>query len=48
MKVRVLIAAAALALAGGAPPLHLDSLGSGEPSLVQVETMIQHVNVLTS
>ncbi|MFB4271792.1 hypothetical protein [Nonomuraea sp. GTA35] len=48
MKVRVLTAVAALALAGGAPPLQLDSLGSGGPPLLNVETMVQHVNLLTS
>ncbi|WP_187414514.1 hypothetical protein [Nonomuraea sp. PA05] len=48
MKVRVLAAVATLALAGGAPPILLDNLDGGAPPLVTVETMVQHVNVLTS
>ncbi|MFG1708980.1 hypothetical protein ACFLIM_37875 [Nonomuraea sp. M3C6] len=51
MKVRVLTAVAALALAAAAPPITLDSLGSlasNDPPLVEVQTWIQHINVLTS
>jgi hypothetical protein len=49
LKARVLIAAAALGLASAAaPPLVLDRLASGEPPLIDVQTWIQHVNILTS
>ncbi|SEG91166.1 hypothetical protein SAMN05444920_107206 [Nonomuraea solani] len=47
MKIRVLIAAGVLALAAGAPPLVLDKLGEGTP-VVNVESYVQHINVLTS
>ncbi|MFC7583934.1 hypothetical protein ACFQYP_09340 [Nonomuraea antimicrobica] len=47
MKVRVLTAVAALALAAGAPPILLDGLVGGPP-LVDVQTFVQHINVLTS
>ncbi|MEV0385182.1 hypothetical protein [Nonomuraea sp. NPDC050643] len=48
MKIRVLIAVAALALAAGAPPLVLDGLGSGGPPYLDVQAYVQHINVLTS
>ncbi|MCK2216829.1 hypothetical protein MF672_023980 [Actinomadura sp. ATCC 31491] len=50
MKARSLtvIAAFALAAAAIAPPSLLDHLDSNSPPLVQVETWVQHVNVLTS
>ncbi|MFB4275633.1 MULTISPECIES: hypothetical protein [unclassified Nonomuraea] len=48
MKVRALAVFATLALAGGAPPLILDGLGTNEPPLVEVQTWVQHINVLTS
>ncbi|NJP95324.1 hypothetical protein HCN51_38810 [Nonomuraea sp. FMUSA5-5] len=50
MKVRVLAALTALtalALAGGAPPITLDSLGS-DPPRVDISTYVQHINLLTS
>ncbi|WP_153264020.1 hypothetical protein [Nonomuraea phyllanthi] len=46
MKARVLTAAA-LALAAAALPVSLDRL-TGGPPLVQVETWVQHINVMTS
>ncbi|MGW0805865.1 hypothetical protein [Nonomuraea sp. NPDC002799] len=49
MKARILTALAVLALAAAtAPPIALDRLGSGDPPLIDVQTWIQHVNVLTS
>jgi hypothetical protein len=52
LKVRFLIAVATLALAGGAPPIILDSLpalnGGGQAPLVEVQTWVQHINALTS
>lgn len=48
MKVRVLTAIAVLALAFGAPPAILDTLGASDPPLVEVQTWVQHINVLTS
>ncbi|WP_171075330.1 hypothetical protein [Nonomuraea basaltis] len=49
MKVRVAAAVAAFALASAtASPAILDQFGSGEPPLVDVQTWIQHVNILTS
>ncbi|GAA1667531.1 hypothetical protein GCM10009733_076340 [Nonomuraea maheshkhaliensis] len=48
MKVRVLTAAAALALVAGAPPFILDELGTSDRQLVDIQTYIQHINVLTS
>ncbi|MEV0160787.1 hypothetical protein ACGFJC_11675 [Nonomuraea fuscirosea] len=48
MKVRVLTAVAALALAAGLPPSILDELGKGNPPLVDIQTYVQHINVLTS
>ncbi|MEO3803634.1 hypothetical protein [Nonomuraea sp. B1E8] len=47
MKLGVLTAVAAAALVAGAYPIPLDLLGGGSP-LVDVETVVQHVNVLTS
>ncbi|MGW4795102.1 hypothetical protein [Nonomuraea sp. MG754425] len=46
MKVRVLAAIAVVALAG-APPI-LEHLGTGNTPLVHAETIVQHVNILTS
>ncbi|WP_211267442.1 hypothetical protein [Nonomuraea candida] len=59
MKARALTALAAMVLATGAPPILLEALDSGHtpilgslngggPPLVDVQTMVQHVNVLTS
>ncbi|WP_188187949.1 hypothetical protein [Nonomuraea sp. SYSU D8015] len=49
MKARVLTAVATLALASATlPPLVLDQLGSNGPPLVDVQTFVQHINVLTS
>jgi hypothetical protein len=48
LKVRVLTALAALALAAAAPPITLDYLGSDKPPLVDVQAWVQHVNILTS
>ncbi|MET7331454.1 hypothetical protein [Nonomuraea sp. NPDC005650] len=47
MKVRVLTAVAALALAGALPSVFLDKLTT-DPPVVRVETWVQHVNVFTS
>ncbi|MFC4117552.1 hypothetical protein [Nonomuraea zeae] len=48
MKVRVLTALTALALAAATPPITLDYLSSDKPPLVDVEAWVQHVNILTS
>jgi hypothetical protein len=48
LKVRVLTALTALALAATAPPITLDYLGSDKPPIVDVQTWVQHVNILTS
>ncbi|GAA3562126.1 hypothetical protein GCM10022419_048510 [Nonomuraea rosea] len=48
MKVRVLTALTALALAATAPPITLDYLGSEKPPIVDVQAWVQHVNILTS
>ncbi|MFI7703641.1 hypothetical protein [Nonomuraea sp. NPDC049480] len=49
MKARVMTAVAALALASAAaPPFVLDQLGSGSTPFVDVQTFVQHFNVLTS
>ncbi|MGN9842746.1 hypothetical protein ACTMTI_31940 [Nonomuraea sp. H19] len=49
MKIRVLTAVAAFALAAAAaPPIALDQLGAGGSPLVDVQTWVQHVNLLTS
>ncbi|NBE97799.1 hypothetical protein FE391_36130 [Nonomuraea sp. KC401] len=42
---RVVISAAVLV--AGASPIPLDLLGNGSP-LIDVETVVQHINVLTS
>ncbi|MEV4013885.1 hypothetical protein AB0J35_25620 [Nonomuraea angiospora] len=47
MKVRVLTAVAALALAGAIPSIAFDKLTT-DPPIVRVETWVQHVNVFTS
>ncbi|HEX4817290.1 MAG TPA: hypothetical protein VFV66_31500 [Nonomuraea sp.] len=50
MKARVITAAATLALAtASVPPFILDHFGdSSGPPLIDVNTMVQHVNILTS
>jgi hypothetical protein len=60
LKARVLTALAALTLAAGAPPIAVDSLrssespidlnrlGEGQAPIVDVQTYVQHFNILTS
>lgn len=48
MKVRVLTAVTALVLASGAPPILVETLGALDPPLIEMQTFIQHINVLTS
>ncbi|MEW9555913.1 hypothetical protein [Nonomuraea sp. NPDC050783] len=49
MKAGSLTVIAAFALATAiTPPVLLDHLGSGSPPLAEIQTWVQHVNVLTS